>query len=101
MPSKKKLEEERLRFDDADDVQAMLTTWGAKPAAAAANDAITFRDKLRRYMKGRKTPTTTDQIAEYFLVSKSTASVALKELHEEGLVELLKLQTRRKLWIGK
>lgn len=95
MPSKKKLGD-RLRFDDAPDVQAMLTTWGQP--MSEADKTLTFKDKLVRHLKERKSAFTAEDIADRFMVSKSTAAVALTELQAQGVVEVVLLQSRRKIW---
>lgn len=100
MPSKKK-PEERLRFEDAPDVQALLTTWGPTVEASTESKTLTFRDKLKRHLKERKSSFTTEEIAERFMVSKSTAAVALIELQAQGLVDVVMLQSRRKVWTSK
>ena len=41
-------------------------------------------DKIEKYLKGRKTPLSPKQIAEYFMYARATVNQALRELEQAG-----------------
>lgn len=50
---------------------------------------MTTRDKVWRYMNGHKRAVTAQQLADYFIQSKSTIIKVLHELKDQGKLEVI------------
>lgn len=54
-------------------------------------------DKIERYLRNRKTPQSTKQIADYFMYSRSTVRRALNELEQAGKIA----HTQQNTWYAR
>lgn len=62
------------------------------------NPTMHTKDKLEKFLRERKKPSTTAMLAAYFMVSSSTINKLMKDLEDEGKVTRSKAAHGKNIW---
>lgn len=62
-------------------------------------DTMNVFEKINQYLSERKTPSTTKEISEYFLITQNTAASTLVKLEKTGAVHKIR-KDGKNYWTG-